>query len=312
MTKLSISMITYNHERYIGAALDSILSQEVNVDYEIVIGEDYSKDRTREIIENYIVKFPGMIRLIDRGKNVGSTKNFYDTVLQCKGEYIAMMDGDDLMLPGKLQKQVDYLDQHPECSMVAHSLIEFEDVTDVEIREVKPKGIKEFYTIKDLLKHGSIFGNSSKMFRRSAIPFKDSDQKINFIADMYLTVLVTGNAKIGWIPEVLGKYRRHAGAMMRNLIAEKAYQDELYTLNGISNYYGKTYENYYGPRLAYANLIYGIDELNNGNYASARKKFLKSISSDYTYSFSTYFYLIMSFAPKKIRDYIIKIKRKNS
>ncbi len=297
MLKLSVSLITYNHEKYIGKVLDSILNQEVNFDYEIVIGEDYSKDTTKQIILEYITKFPGKIRLIDRGKNVGSTKNFFDTILQCKGEYIAMIDGDDLMLQGKLQKQVDYLNEHKDYAMVAHSLIEFEDETNVRLREVKPKEIKEFYTIKDLLLHGSIFGNSSKMFRRSAIPFKDSDQKINLIADMYLTVVVVGHSKIGWIPENLGMYRRHAGAMMRNLNYMNVYQDELYTLEAITKYYGRQYENSYDSRLAYAHLIYAIQLVENFERKAARKHLLQSISKKYNLAISQYIYLILVFMP---------------
>lgn len=307
MLKLSVSMITYNHEKYIADAIESIMSQEVDFDYELVIGEDYSKDSTREIIKDYVQKYPGKIRLLDRGGNVGSTKNFFDTILQCKGEYIAMMDGDDLMLPGKLQKQVNFLDNHPECSMVAHTLLEFDDNTGKELRLVKPKINKQYYDITDLLEYSSIFGNSSKMFRKSALPFNTSDQKIYFIADMYLTVMVTGNSKIGWIPDVMGKYRRHEGAMMRNIINEKAYHDEIYTLDSITSVFGDKYKEYYPPRIAYANLILGIQRVKEMDFKVAREHLLTSIRNKWNLAISQYIYLVFTFFPKKITGKMLSI-----
>ena len=297
MLKVSISMITYNHEKFIAEAIESIVSQEVDFAYELVIGEDYSTDNTREIIKEYIKKHPNKIRLIDRGKNVGSTKNFFDTILQCKGEYIAMMDGDDLMLPGKLQKQVNFLDNHPECSMVAHTLLEFDDVTGKELRLVKPKVDKQYYDIIDLLKYSSIFGNSSKMFRKSSLPFNTSDQKIHFIADMYLTLLVTGDKKIGWISDTLGKYRRHEGAMMKNIVNLKLYEDELYTLNAVTNYFGDKFQKYYNARLAYANMLMGIHAINDGKKSIARSFLIKSINYKYNLAVSQYLYFVLSFFP---------------
>jgi glycosyltransferase involved in cell wall biosynthesis len=311
MPKLSISLITYNHEQYIAEALDSILSQETGFEYEIVIGEDYSTDRTRSIIEEYHAKHPDKIRLIDRGKNVGSTKNFFDTLLQCRGDYIAMLDGDDVMLPGKLKQQVDFLDTHTDHVMVAHSLLEFDDATGKTLRIVKPAVEKETYLLEDFLRKGSIFGNSSKMFRRSAISFSDSNQQIHFIADMYLTLMVVGTGKVGWLNEVLGKYRRHPGALMRNLKGEKVYEDEVYTLESVKSKFGNTYERFFAPRMAHASLAFGMHEIVDGNKRKGRRKIMESIRFKPDLAISQYVFLVLSFLPMAVvRQYnkIYKIK----
>src|SRR4051794_33524360 len=84
--KLSVMMITYNHERYIRQALDSVLMQDVDFPYEIVIGEDNSTDSTRAILLEYAGRHPEKIRLLLHDKNVGVIRNFFATMEACRGE----------------------------------------------------------------------------------------------------------------------------------------------------------------------------------------------------------------------------------
>ena len=115
----SIVMITYNHEPYIKQAIESVLSQKVAFSIELVIGEDCSTDRTREIVMEYQKKHSDIIRVIISDKNVGMTKNFMRTLRACRGKYIALCEGDDFWHePNKLQIQCDYLEKHPECGLV--------------------------------------------------------------------------------------------------------------------------------------------------------------------------------------------------
>jgi len=115
---VSVCMITYNHEKYISQAIDSMLMQKTNFDYEILIGEDCSPDRTREIVLEYKSKYPDKIKLLLQENNVGMMQNFIDTLKACSGKYIALCEGDDYWTDQyKLQKQVDILEAHPEYSM---------------------------------------------------------------------------------------------------------------------------------------------------------------------------------------------------
>ena len=112
---VSISCITHNHEKFITQAIESFLMQETNFEFEIVIGDDCSTDRTKEIILSYVDKFPGKIRFINRLKNIGSAPNFMQTIKECNGKYIALCEGDDYWTdPLKLQKQVDFLEENSE------------------------------------------------------------------------------------------------------------------------------------------------------------------------------------------------------
>lgn len=118
---LSILCITYNHERFIAAALDSFLMQEVNFPIEIVIGEDCSTDSTRKIIESYRVRLPMLINLITSQANVGVTENFRRSLKACKGRYIAICEGDDYWVDkNKLQMQTDFLERNPDYVLTFH------------------------------------------------------------------------------------------------------------------------------------------------------------------------------------------------
>lgn len=116
---VSAKMITYNHAPYIAQAIEGVLQQETNFPFELVIGEDCSTDGTREIVFDYQEKYPDIIRIITSSKNIGAKKNSFRTEKACRGKYIAYCEGDDYWHhPQKLQKQVDYMESHPECGLV--------------------------------------------------------------------------------------------------------------------------------------------------------------------------------------------------
>ena len=118
---LSVLIITYNHEKYISDAIESVLMQKCQYPVEIIIGDDFSSDKTREICSDYAQKFSN-IKLLPSEKNIGITPNFIRTSQACTGKYIAMLEGDDYWTdPYKLQKQVDYLIANPEFILCFHN-----------------------------------------------------------------------------------------------------------------------------------------------------------------------------------------------
>jgi len=115
-------MITYNQAPFIAQAIEGVLQQKTNFSFELVIGEDCSTDGTRKIVFDYQGKYPDIVRVITSNKNVGMKKNSCRTMKACRGKYMAFCEGDDYWQhPFKLQKQVDYLESHPECGLVYSS-----------------------------------------------------------------------------------------------------------------------------------------------------------------------------------------------
>ena len=115
--KLSVFVVTYNQEQYIRQCLDSIVMQQINFDYEVIIGEDCSTDSTPQICDEYAEKYP-FIHVYHHQKNLGLVKNWEFVLNRCTGEYVAMIEGDDYWTnPNKLQTQVDYLEAHTDCQI---------------------------------------------------------------------------------------------------------------------------------------------------------------------------------------------------
>jgi glycosyltransferase involved in cell wall biosynthesis len=117
---VSVIVLVYNHEKYIADALDGILMQKVNFDYEIVLGEDCSTDKSREIIFKYAQKYPDKFNLILHEHNIGAIANQMAALSACTGKFIAFCEGDDYWTdPWKLHKQVNFLEENPEYSGAA-------------------------------------------------------------------------------------------------------------------------------------------------------------------------------------------------
>ncbi|MEI7525469.1 MAG: glycosyltransferase [Mariniphaga sp.] len=113
--KVSVAMITFNHEHFIAQAIESVLMQQTDFDYELVIAEDCSTDGTRAIVQAYKDRYPSRIRLLLPEQNQGMNANFVATLNACRGKYIAILEGDDYWIdPLKLQKQVIFLERNPE------------------------------------------------------------------------------------------------------------------------------------------------------------------------------------------------------
>lgn len=123
---LTIVTITYNHEQHIRQCIKGVLTQKTSFPVEYIIAEDCSTDGTKAICEEYATKYPGIIRLISSDHNVGAVENEQRAFLAARGTYIATCEGDDYWTdPLKLQKQVDFLESHPDYSVCFHRFKRF-------------------------------------------------------------------------------------------------------------------------------------------------------------------------------------------
>lgn len=212
---VSVICVTYNHEKYIREALDSILMQQTDFDFEIRVGEDCSTDGTREILREYEKNYPNRFHMYYRKKNLGATKNEYELFMDAKGKYIAALELDDIWTdPLKLQKQFDFLEAHEEYIGVAHDF----DIIDANGRIIENddnKKIKSYfnkeYTLNDFLTEGFIFQTGTHFYRNI---YKDGkDYSIIYTADRLIRdktilslLLDRGNFYI--LPDTMSAYRR--------------------------------------------------------------------------------------------------------
>lgn len=167
---VSVVMLTYFHEDYIAQALDSVLSQETTLRYEIIIGDDASGDRTPDIIREYAARCPDIIRPVLRTKNLGANRNGWDAGRRARGKYIAYLEGDDYWLdPRKLQKQWEFLEVHPEYSACCGKcLIVDENGQPDYTRTPQFAWSKKVFTLEDLVDSWDIPGQAGTMMYRNA------------------------------------------------------------------------------------------------------------------------------------------------
>lgn len=136
---VSICCLTYNHESYIRQCLDGFVMQKANFPIEILIHDDASTDGTQDIIREYEVKYPNIIKPIYQKENQyskGVKVSLVYNYPRAKGKYIALCEGDDYWTdPYKLQKQVDFLESHPDYVMCSHDVdIYFQKKTYIFVR----------------------------------------------------------------------------------------------------------------------------------------------------------------------------------
>jgi glycosyltransferase involved in cell wall biosynthesis len=219
--RVSVCLLTYNHERYVAQAIDSVLAQE-GVDFELVISEDHSTDGTRAIVDAYAVRHPDRIRVLPSPRNVGMTRAFARGIEAARGTYVALLDGDDYWTsPHKLRMQAEYLDAHPACAICFHNvMVHYEDgaVATHPFHGAEPDRYfsrpvpKPVSTLADVAP-GNFMQTCSVMFRRGLFgEFPDWYTDLA-VADWPLHVLNAEHGDIGYIGETMAVYRVHAGGV---------------------------------------------------------------------------------------------------
>lgn len=213
---VSVFMMTYNHEKYIAQALDSVLMQKCNFHYEIVIGEDCSTDNTRSILLSYKEKNPEKIKLLLHEKNIGAANNQNEVFKNCTGKYVAMLEGDDYWTdPCKLQKQVDFLETNPEYVLTTHTVQvvneKGQDLGRDRDLGYKTGGNRTFH-LSEML-GGAGFHPNSWVFRSSAI--KKLPWYVNYCVsgDDVLMVTILRNGKGYYFNDTMSHYRIHGGGI---------------------------------------------------------------------------------------------------
>ena len=212
---VSICCITYNHEKYIADAIEGFLMQETTFPFEIIIGEDCSSDRTREIAIQYKNKYPILIKIITSEINVGATKNFSRTIMAAQGKYIAICEGDDYWTdPQKLQKQVLFLESNHDYAMVhsdASCLIQTTKVYyQSNNKERLKRKIPSGYIYEQLLINNSLITLTvvmRKTILQNAMNELALQNKQWKMTDYPLWLEIAKHHNIHYIDESLGVYR---------------------------------------------------------------------------------------------------------
>ncbi len=210
--KVSVCIITYRQEKYIGAAIEGALMQQTTFPVEILVGDDFSPDNTRAIISDYARRYPDRIRPVLHPRNLGQAGlfNTLETYKLARGEYIAAIDGDDYWTdPLKLQKQVEFMDAHPDFSACFHNTLKtYEDGSPSLI--LNPPDQSPVVTLDDLIGEDEIWfmATSSVLFRNVIREYPAWFMKSKS-GDIPRYVLLAKLGPIGYLPDMMGVYRHN-------------------------------------------------------------------------------------------------------
>lgn len=241
--KVSVLITTYNQEGFIAQALGSALMQQVTFPFEIVLGEDASTDLTREIVAEFAKKFPDKLRVLyrdeteaqrDRAAGVGGKGSFVNCLAACKGEYVALLDGDDYWTSSyKLQRQVEFLDQHPDFAICFHGAKIVDDEGTQQAAGASAPSQLEVLSFEDVLIANSIPACAA-MFRRGLFgELPDWFYGVT-LGDWALHLLNAQHGKIGRLSEVMAAYRVHPDGFWPSLGPERQRIEIIKVLDHIS------------------------------------------------------------------------------
>lgn len=232
---VSIAMLAYNHEKFIGEAIESVLMQKTNYKYKIVIAEDGSKDNTRSILLEYQKKFPDRIRLILQDKNVGAQANNIDLLSNLEGKYVAALEGDDYWIdPLKLQKQIDFLETNPDFGLI---------FTDADLYYQNSKKVIKSYdktfkrkiptgNVLDILIEGNPYKTCTAVFRHELISdiFQEKILNRKGFGDKSLWMHMASKSKVAYLPESTSVYRvlESSASHFKNLHEVEHFFEEVY------------------------------------------------------------------------------------
>lgn len=238
--KVSVVLKTYNHERFIRQALDSILMQETTFDFDIVITEDCSNDSTQAILVEYQLRYPGRISLMLSERNLNSNYVTRRAIEAAQGEYLALLDGDDYWISReKLERQVSFLDSNPDCALCCHA-VNWVDECDNFLRGPWPFRPR-FSTIEDLAQSNFI-PFCSALIRRSALGILPLWYEQVPYDDWPLYLLAARCGRIGFIPEIFGAYRQHATGSWSSLTQSQKYEGLLACLDVLERNLGSDFK----------------------------------------------------------------------
>ena len=241
---LSVRLMVYNHENYIREAIEGILIQKTNFPIEVVIGDDFSTDKSLAIIKEYQNTPQIHFKILDRKvgddywqnrQKIGRLHNFYNILENCSGKYIALLDGDDFWTdPLKLQKQVDFLESNDDFSICFHNMniSNQANLTSNELTNTKDQ--ESVTTIVDLAQKGNFLFTASVVFRKPTMGYPEWLIELP-IGDYPIHLYHAQFGKIKYLNQVMGVYRVHESGAWGVFSKETQYEKWIPTLTNLKN-----------------------------------------------------------------------------
>jgi len=210
---VSVLLITYNQAKFVAEALESILMQRTDFDFEVVVADDGSTDRTFEIVKAYADR-DSRVRLLPSESNLGISRNYQRGFAACRGDYVAVLEGDDYWIsPRKLQLTAGFLDRNPRCSFCFHRNIRYDSLPESTMLFPQHWTVEQYLTARELAETNFIGGFSTCVYRRMVVAALKPELWDLDIREWPFNIVVAEHGSIGYVPQILSMYRAHEGGI---------------------------------------------------------------------------------------------------
>lgn len=209
---VSVCCLTYNHKNYIKKALDGFVMQKTNFSFEVLAHDDASTDGTAEILREYEIKYPDLIKPIYQVENQYSKKQGPISVRfvypKARGKYIALCEGDDYWIDeNKLQIQIEYLENNPECSLCMHAALKV-NKDGKSISKIRPYKENHLYAIDEVICPNNLVPPTASMvFRKDLLKLQPNFFTETPVGDTPLKLFLATQGPVFYIDKIMSAYR---------------------------------------------------------------------------------------------------------
>jgi glycosyltransferase involved in cell wall biosynthesis len=207
--KVSVFVLTHDHVAWIGQALDSAVAQRAPFPFELLVADDFSTDGTREVVREYERRHPELVRTFLPERNLGVAGIWLEAARQCRGEYIAVLEGDDHWTSSeKLARQAPLLDANPDWTSCFHRATLFHDDDGRPPRPATPGFDRDVFALDDLIR-ANFIPFLTVMFRRDALAGTPEWLFSYPWFDWLFHIYCARRGAIGFLDEDMAAYRVH-------------------------------------------------------------------------------------------------------
>jgi glycosyltransferase involved in cell wall biosynthesis len=296
---VSVCVVTFNQAEYIEETVRSALAQDYD-NFEVIVSDDASTDGTLEIVER-MAREDARVVPVRATSNSGLAGNLNRGLARAKGDYFAILGGDDLFVPGKLSAQVAWFQQAPERVLCGHDAFIFQSETGENLRRFSDLARwRESAGPHEFIARGCPYLPSAVMLRRSAMPRAGFDERIRTSVEekLYIDTLMAGG-RFGHVRGILTRYRRH-GRNMTSQLQPQILSDLFMTLAMVE---AEHPEYVTACRRGRARLHQrsGLTCLREGDSPGARRHLANALATCPEYSWKLPAWYGLSFAPQSLR-----------
>ena len=273
---VTIRITTYNQEQFAEEAVLSAVEQDYE-NLQVVVTDDHSQDGTPEILKRLAKAYPKRIDLILNDRNLGRTENQDLALKASKGEFLAFLDGDDVLLPGKISKQVEFMQRNSSLVISYHDVEVFDWVSGQTLYYWSDRFGAKGGDVNTIVRYGNFIPSTGVMLRRAAIPAKGYNCRIKIGADwlLFIETLHQSKGRFGYLDEVLSRYRRHQDNVTSDWDAKLA--DHLDIIDVVESEYPDLRRNT-RKRLSDVYVMEAFREFGIGSWFASIRSFSKALT----------------------------------